>query len=224
MDIPSGLITGSWLWISWGIYVPILLFALYTAPWVRMRERDSTNVYFGTIVVLLLFWNLKAGILPAQTFHFLGACMMTLMFGWSFAVLAMGVLVLFSTFSGNGGWDTYALNAFLLGGIPTTLAWLLLRITQRRLPHNFFIYIFLNTFFAAVLGIILMGTVSYGLLWMSGAYSPAELTGGFLPLVIMLAFPEGTLNGIAITLMVVYRPEWVATFYDKLYLYENKDR
>jgi uncharacterized membrane protein len=40
----------------------------------------------------------------------------------------------------------------------------------------------------------------------------------------MLAFPEGTLNGIAITMMVVYKPEWVATFYDKLYLYENKNK
>ncbi len=187
-----------------------------------MRERDSTNIYFGTIVILMLFWNFRVGILPAQSFHFLGACMMTLMFGWSFAVLALSLLVMFFTFSGNGGWDTYALNAFLLGAIPASLTWLLLRMSQRWLPHNFFIYIFLNTFFAAVLGIILIGSVAYWLLWISGAYSSAELSGSFLPLVVMLAFPEGTLNGIAITLMVVYRPTWVATFYDKLYLYENK--
>jgi len=224
MDIPSGLINSAWLWLSWIVYTLTVSYALYTAPWARMRERDSTNIYFGTIVVLLLFWNLKAGILPGQTFHFLGATMMTLMFGWSFAVLAMGVLVLISTFSGNGGWDTYALNAFLLGAIPITFTWLLLRVSQRRLPHNFFIYIFLNAFFAAVLGTILMGSASYGVLWVSAAYTSAELSGGFLPLVIMLAFPEGTLNGIAITMMVVYKPEWVATFYDKLYLYENKNK
>ena len=69
-----------------------------------------------------------------------------------------------------------------------------------------------------------MGSASYGVLWVSEAYTSAELSGGFLPLVIMLAFPEGTLNGIAITMMVVYKPEWVATFYDKLYLYENKNK
>jgi uncharacterized membrane protein len=224
MDIPSGLINSTWLWLSWVIFAGVFLSALYTAPWQRMRERDSTNIYFGTIVVLLLFWNLKAGIMPAQTFHFLGACMMTLMFGWSFAIIAMSILVLISTFNGNGGWDTYALNTLLLGGIPTSLAWILLRFSQTRLPHNFFIYIFLNTFLAAALGIILLGLTSYGLLWLSGAYTPAELQGNFLPLVIMLAFPEGTLNGIVITMMVVYRPEWVATFYDKLYLYDKKEK
>ncbi|RUM94841.1 MAG: hypothetical protein DSZ28_01035, partial [Thiothrix sp.] len=153
--------------------------------------------------------------------HFLGASMMTLMFGWSFAVIAMGMLVLFFTFNGNGGWDTLALNAFLLGCIPTTVTWLLLRVSQHWLPHNFFIYIFLNAFFAAVLGVILMGSVSYWILWVSEAYTSAELSGSFLPLFIMLAFPEGTINGIAITMMVVYKPEWVATFYDKLYLYDK---
>jgi uncharacterized membrane protein len=222
MDIPSGLIDSTWLWLSWLALAAILLHALYNAPWKRMSERDSTNIYFGTIVTLLLFWNLKAGIMPGQTFHFLGACMMTLMFGWSFAMLAISALVLFSTFYGNGAWDTYALNTLLLGSIPISITWLLLRLAQTRLPHNFFIYIFLNTFFAAAIGIILTGCTSYGLLWLSGAYTAAELESNFLPLVIMLAFPEGTLNGIVITMMVVYKPEWMATFYDKLYLVENK--
>jgi uncharacterized membrane protein len=37
----------------------------------------------------------------------------------------------------------------------------------------------------------------------------------FLP---MLVFPEGLMNGMAIAIAVIYRPQWVWSFDDSLYL------
>jgi uncharacterized membrane protein len=39
-----------------------------------------------------------------------------------------------------------------------------------------------------------------------------------LPLLINLAFGEATVTGMVITLLVVYRPTWVATYEEARYL------
>ncbi len=207
--------------ISWLLYAILTATAIWRAPWHKLLERDSANVYFATIVILLLFWNLKAGVSPGQSFHFLGASAAALMFGWEFAFLAVQALVLATTLDGRGGWETFALNTLILGAIPTLVTHNLRRFSQSKLPHNLFIYIFLNCFFAASLGILLAGVTAYGLLATSHAYSVAELNQNYLPFLLLLALPEGTLNGIAMTVMIVYKPAWVATFSDKMYLFKR---
>ncbi len=221
MDIPSGLISSGWLGVSWALYAVLTAVAVLRAPWHKLLERDSANVYFGTIVVLMAFWHLKAGVAPGQAFHFLGASAAALMFGWEFAFLAVQVLVLVTVWEGRSGWETFALNVLIMGAIPTLVTHNLRRFAQRMLPHNLFIYIFLNCFFAASLGVLIAGVSAYALLATSGAYTIAELNQHYLPFLLLLALPEGTLNGIAMTVMIVFKPTWVATFSDAMYLYKR---
>ncbi len=218
MDIPATLIGGGWLFLSWALWLLLTALAAWHAPWQRLLERDSAHVYFGAVVLLLVLWNLKAGVLPGQEFHFLGAATLCLMFGWPFALLAVDLLVLGSTLYGNGAWETFALNVLVMGALPIGLVHALLRLSQRHLPHNFFIYIFLNAFWAAVFGVLLAGFTTYALLLASGAYDADQLRQGYLPFLLLVALPEGTLNGIAMTALVAYRPQWVATFHDRWYL------
>ncbi len=218
MDIPAGLVTMPWLVLSWALYALLTVLAVWRAPWHKLLERDSANVYFGTIVVLLLFWNLKAGILPGQSFHFLGASAACLMFGWEFAFLAIQVLVMLAVFDGRGAMETFALNTLILGAVPILFSHNLRLLAVKKLPQNIFIYIFINAFFAAFAGVLLAGFSAWGVLLASDAYSAAELGRNFLPFLVLLALPEGSLNGIAMTVMVVYKPTWVATFSDRLYL------
>ena len=42
--------------------------------------------------------------------------------------------------------------------------------------------------------------------------------GEYVPYLLFLAFGDGTLTGMALTLAVVYRPQWVATFDDAFYI------
>ena len=41
---------------------------------------------------------------------------------------------------------------------------------------------------------------------------------GYLPYFLMLGFGEAWLSGIVITLLVVYKPGWVASFDDRRFL------
>jgi uncharacterized membrane protein len=51
----------------------------------------------------------------------------------------------------------------------------------------------------------------------SGAYQVTKLANESLFIIVML-FPEAFINGFLITVLVVYRPQWVASFSDKQYL------
>lgn len=218
MNLTPGLISSHWLWASWVFYLIATLYSCWRAPWHKLTETDSANIYFGAIVALLIFWNLKGGIYPGQTFHFLGATALYLMFNWPFAIIATQLITLAITLNGQGGWETFAINVLIMGIIPISIAHLIRYLTQTHLPHNFFTYIFINTFFAAALGIILSGLTTYIVLSSSAVYSIDDLNQQLFPVYLLLSLPEALLNGSAITLMVVYRPNWIATFYDKTYL------
>lgn len=218
MEIPAGLASGQWLFFSWAVYLIVTGLAVIHAPWRKLLERDSANVFFGAVVVLLLFWVLRAGVLPGQTFHFLGATAACLMFGWAFAIFAVQILVIATTLRTGGGWDAFALTVLLSGVIPVLWSHYLRIMAQRYLPLNIFVYLLFNAFFAAATGVLLAGAFAWLVLWSSGAYTAVELGRNFLPILVLLSLPEGTLNGIVMTMLVVYKPRWVATFNDTHYL------
>ena len=94
----------------------------------------------------------------------------------------------------------------------------LLYLCQRLLPHNFFIYVFVNAFLAGALSMLASGLVSAGLQQLSGVHAPGSVYANFVMVLPMLMFGEGFLNGAALSLAVAYRPQWVATFHDRWYL------
>ncbi len=65
---------------------------------------------------------MKAGIHTGMEYHYLGATLLTLMFGWQLAVLGVmievGVLVIRDIIE----WQVFAANVFLMGIIPITIA------------------------------------------------------------------------------------------------------
>ncbi len=215
MDIPPELISASWLFPIWLAYLLTAASALLRAPWFRLREKDSANTLFGAVALVLAFWNLNTGVMPGQSIHYLGASLLTLMFGWEFAFLAIQILIVTTIFQERTTWAMLALNGLLSGALPSLLTHGLLRLTQRFLPHNYFIYFFINTFIATIGGIILLAlaitfTVSFS--------NQPQMTQGLLPFLLMLALPEGVLTGMVISILVIYKPEWVTTFRDNTYL------
>jgi len=219
MDIPAGLINFPVLWGSFLLLGLLILAAVVTAPWNKLRESDNRHVYFGAIVLLMILWNLRAGISPGQNFHLLGATALCLMFGWQFALLAVCAVVTGTILNGAGSWQTFAVNVLLMGALPVMLTRVLLYLSQRYLPHNFYIYIFANAFAAAALASLLVGYSAYLLLTWVGAYPAEVLHQEYLPFILLLAFPEAFINGLLMSGLVVYKPEWVSTFNDRWYLY-----
>lgn len=221
MDIPAGLLQGSVLWWSAILLAPLMFAAVVTAPWEKFKQSDNRHVFFGVIVLLMIIWSLRAGISPGQNFHLLGVTVLCLMFDWQFALMAVALIVTGTTLNGAGSWETYAVNVLLMGALPVLLTRTLLFLTQRYLPLNFYIYIFANAFFTAALASLLTGYAAYLLLSLNGAYSPEVLRQEYLPFLLLMAFPEAFLNGLIMSGLVAYQPEWVSTFHDRWYLYNK---
>ena len=225
MNFPEGLFAHEW---TFGAFVPLALVWLWcigTAPWRRLADSAQLNIWLGTIVILMLMWSMKAGVQPGMNLHLLGATVFTLMFGRQLAILGLSVVLAAVTFNSAGsaiGWTPYALNALVMVVFPVLMAFAILRLVERTLPANIFVYFFAGAFFNAALTTVATGLLTSVLLALAGVYPAEMLFSDYFPYFILLGFAEAWLNGAAITLMVVYYPDWVGTFDDRRYLWNDK--
>ena len=114
-----------------------------------------------------------------------------------------------------------ALAVLIIPGGTTFLVW---KLSLRLLPPNFFAYVWGCGFFGATLGIAVSATAITTLLWVSGLYPLDYLLDFYFPYALMQTFPEGFITGTVLALLVVYKPEWVATFRDEFYLHHRHPR
>lgn len=218
MDIPSNLLPDVYLWSGDLLYLLLILLALLTASWAKLADSEAQHVYLGTIVALSVLWLMHGGIQAGLSFHLLGVTLMCLMFEWQFALIAVSFVVAISTVLGTAGWEAYGLNLMLMGGLPILFTRASLYISQRWLPHNFYVYIFINAFLTGGLSILLTGTASAWIQHISGVHAEGTIVRNFVQILPLLVFGEGFLNGAVISLVVTYRPQWIATFHDRWYL------
>lgn len=218
MNFPDLLLPSGWYWTGSALLVPLLVWALRTAPWRRLKDASQLNLWLGTCVVLMALWSIKTGIKPGLNFHLLGATAMTLMFGPQLAILGIIIVLTAVTLAGMSGWQGYGWNALIMGAVPVAVSYGMYWLADRKLPNHLFVYIFLNAFFGAALAMAATGLGATLLLLWSGAYPAAYLFHDYLPYFILMAWSEAVSTGMAITMMVVYTPQWVGTFDDARYL------
>ncbi len=192
--------------------------ALLRAPWWRLRKPEDANVLFGATVLVALLWTMKAGFISALSLHLIGATVLTLMFGWAFAVLALVIVLVIGVLNGHGSWGGLPFNAIALAFVPVLISHALFRFVDRRLPNHFFIYIFVCAFFGAALAMAGAITAATLMHWLSDTHSLAYLRYNFYGYALLIMFPEAFLSGMFMTLFVLYRPQWVSSFDDARYL------
>lgn len=207
IDALAGLLTLLWLG-----------FAIVRLPYRLLAESAFTHVLFGAAVGALVLWSLHAGVPPSLNFHLLGVTALTLMFGWHYASLAVCAVLLGVTLNGQAGWTSFGLNFLIMGVIPIALTTRLLIWAQRYLPHNFFIYVYINAFLGAGLSIVAAAGAGALLVWLTGLQTSAWLGYQYLPYFPLMFFSEAVLNGMVMTLLVALRPAWVRSFDDELYI------
>jgi uncharacterized membrane protein len=218
MELSSTLFSGNFTWWVATLYLFALLSALRMAPWRRLLDNEQLHVFLGSCVVLILLWHVRAQVDPAWSFHLLGVTFLTLMFGWSLALICSSIALAAVTLNLDHGWSGFFLNAIILGLLPITLTQVILVLVRSLLPKNFFIYVLVNGFLTAGFVALVSGYLVTGLLVYSGAFSMLELKQNFLPFFPLMFLPEAILNGWVMTILVLYRPRWVGSFSDELYL------
>lgn len=218
MNLSDILLGEGWYWAAWAVWLPLFARSLLRAPWALLRESEQLNVWLGMIVLLTLLWSLKAGVKPGLSLHVLGATVFTLSFGPQLAFVGLSLVVLGITLNGEAGYFSFAVNALLMAGIGVMISQAVHRLVLGSLPRHFFIYVFINGFLGSFLTVFGVGVAAACLLAMAGAYEWDYLASEYLPFLILLGFSEAWLGGMLMTLFVIYRPGWVVTFDDSIYL------
>lgn len=222
MSIPAEFLPDLVCWASMAGYTYVLCTAGWHAPWWHLRIGEDSNVFFAACIGALGLWLMRTGIAPGLDLHLLGATIFTLMFGWHFAVLGLSAVLLATTWNAaGGGMLAVGVNGLVTVVLPVAVSEYLRRIAERSLPANFFVYIFFSAFFAAGLSILAVGMLSSVVLWWSGAYQWAYVFDHYTVFFFLLGFPEAFLSGGLLSIFVVYRPQWVATFDDRRYLHQK---
>jgi uncharacterized membrane protein len=218
MDLTDVLFSPMWAAAGWAVAAALVAAALRAAPWRRFADSESVHVWYGAIFCVVVLWSLQATVGPGYRFHLLGMAAFTLLTGPALALVggaaATGLLIAVR----GGLWASAGLAWLGMVAVPVGVAWSVLRFSERRLPPNFFIYVFVATFLGAALSLG-AGGLAGALALTAGAGLPADVIfGEYVPYLIYLAFGEATLTGMVITLAVVYLPRWVTTFDDARYL------
>jgi uncharacterized membrane protein len=219
MDITRLIYSESIILASYLVMIGLLAFSMVMAPWEKIRQ-DSTaqNVYLGATVLVILVWMIRADLPTGLNFHLLATTLLCLLFEWQFALFSMAVVVAVHTMINGIPPENYALNWLTLGALPVVICRIALYLVQRYLPHNFYIYIFINAFLVAGIGAYLAGAFSAVWLYYALDYSSHLILDQYLPALILIMLPEAVTTGMVMTILVVYKPAWVATFHDRWYL------
>lgn len=217
MDVTDLALAGAWRIAGWLIALPLLALAMRRADWSRFGEDEPVRVFLSALAALTALWSLRAEA-GGFAFHLLGSAGLALASGAPRALVGGAVIVGITTWlrdapPANAAWVWLTLVA-----LPVAVAAVVLRVTERVLPANFFVYIFAAAFGGAALSLAAGGCAGAAL-GVLAAGRPADVVfGEHAPYLLYLAFGEGTLTGMLLTLAVVYRPQWVATFDDRRYL------
>ncbi len=218
MNLTADLLGAVWYWVALPLSCAVLMRAVWRAPWRWLSHDARTHVFLGTVVGLTVLWSIRAGIHPGLGFHLLGATACTLMFGARLALVAIGLVMLGAAASGNLDWWSLPMNLLVMGAVPVLVSLAILRGVERWLPAHLFVYVFACAFFGGAAAMIATGVVASLALAAAGAYDFDYLVKEYLPWFLLMAWAEAFTTGAALTLLVVYRPSWVATFDDARYL------
>lgn len=218
MNLPADLFPASWHWLAALVTVCAGWVVWQRIDWIRLGQGSQLNVLLGLAVALALIWSMKAGVMPGLNLHLLGAMTATLALGPPLAVLALALALCGITLNGELSWQAWPINFVLMCLIPVLIAQSLHQLVRRILPAHFFIFIFVIAFFGSAVTLISSGLIASLAMTLAGAYRFEFLASEYLPYFILVGFSEAWIGGGLITLLVVYRPQWVSAFDDQTYL------
>ncbi|MFO1329664.1 MAG: hypothetical protein U1F56_20055 [Rubrivivax sp.] len=191
-----------------------LLVALGLRPWRAVGRDGPPWPWLAWASAMPLLWAADRFVATPVVQPLSGAALLVLLAGWPLAMLALlpvaGLVALVA------GLDAASVlhRAVWLGVVPGTLALALGLALRRWLPRHLFVYILGRAFIGTALATAAAGWLSS---WLHGA--PAGLSADDLVLGRWLAaWGDAWIAGLTTAIFVAYRPHWLATYTDRLYL------
>lgn len=205
--------------IALALVLPSLLAALYYAPWkALLAKQQRQHLWLASVVLLPFFWLLNIEIDSNIEIHLLAVTSLTLIFGWSLALLASVVALVLYTLLFTQQWLALPFNALLTCWIPCAVSYLTLQLISRWRFTNLFVYMLGAGFFGAVFSILALSAALQLFARLEALSVLALLVEQYSPYILLLAFPEGFINGTIVSALTVFYPQLLKTFDEKRYL------
>lgn len=213
----------------------LLLLALATAllmrPWRLLGNRkalvtqshgDSSPLWtplLATLVVLPWLWALPTLHQMPLQLQWSGACLIMLCLGWPLAVPALCAVGAIAWALSPNLSATEAMRMVVWHGlVPASLAMLWGALLRRWLGTRVFVYIFGRGFVGTVVSLFAAGLMSASLgHTLPGVNEDLSTIARWL-----MAWGDAVVTGMMCAVFVAYKPQWLATWSDDLYLYGKK--
>ena len=188
--------------------------AVWMRPWRQLAPAGLWTPLLASLVLLPWLWALpRLQAMPLQL-QLSGAVLVLLCLGWPLAVWVLLGVSLISNWLAPQAWDAQVRELFWLGILPVTLALGLGAALRRWLPRHPFIYILGRGF----LGTALCLFAARALQTLTGAAHEEVGTGLSLIAQWLIAWGDAFLTGLMTAVLVAFKPQWLATWSDHLYL------
>lgn len=191
-----------------------LAVALSLRPWRLLAGGRLLSPLLGSLVVLPWLWALpRLHAMPLQL-QWSGACLVVLMLGWPLAVPVLAAVAFLSGLIAPAE-PAELLDLLLwLGLVPGTLSLVLGAALRRWAGPHPFIYILGRGFIGTAVCVFAASALAQAL------GHPLRGVGEGLSLVAhwLMAWGDAFVTGMAAAIFVAFRPEWLATWSDRLYL------
>jgi len=214
-----------WLFLLTSVIAALgFLIAVIKAPWkLVLSNNERQHLIFGASILLGLFSIMRVDTLEVITFHPLVITAVTLMIGWHFSILAGAISQLILLVAGVDDWSMLGVNFLVTVIIPATVSYGVLKVSQRISLRNLFVFLLGVGFLGAALSSIAVVTITVVLLFMADYDLSISEISKDAPLLLLLIFPEGFLNGTIVTAVTVFKPHLMMTFNEEFYL-SNSDK
>ena len=203
-----------------------LAISLWLRPW-RMLSRQAlekdgpsepsprVTPLLATLVVLPWLWALPTLHRMPLQLQWSGACLVMLMLGWPLAIPALvAVGGIAAVLSPSLDWADAVGTIAWQGVVPATLALALSAVIRRLIGTQPFVYVLGRAFLGTAVCLFLANVL--------GQWSGHSLPGveGDLSLVArwLMAWGDAFVTGMLTAIFVAFKPEWLATWSDRLYL------
>ncbi|WP_028604565.1 hypothetical protein [Ottowia thiooxydans] len=193
----------------------VLLVALAIRPWRLLANGGLISPLLAALVITPWFWALPWLHRMPVHLQLSGACLITLALGWPLAVPVLCVVAILAGLIAPISWDQQVDMALWLGIVPATLAFGMGMAIRRWISKNLFVYILGRAFLGTVLCMFIAGALAQ---WTGHSLSATVEPELAMVARWLLAWGDGFLTGMVAAIGVAFRPQWLATWSDQLYL------
>ena len=200
----------------------IVLAVLLLAPWRSVvASPQRVHLIAGGAISCGLLWLLDIQLTDDITLHLLGVTALTLAVGGHFAILAGIAATLFFYLTKGLPFLGFGVSALSSVAVPVGVSLALLKALQRPRFRNPFFFI-LGAGFAGGCLVTLIGAVTLvALTQVLGVSLGLDDIDVLLPMLALVMFSEGFVDGMCVAALAIFYPGWVKTFDERFYLEGN---